>query len=133
MNPPFDPARLRVLIVDDDPPVCDSLERFLADRDFGTATATTAAQALALAASRAFDFAIVDIRLPDLSGDVLITQLRALQPRLRFLIHTGSASFQLSTSLAPLGVTLTSLFHKPVADMGVFVTAMRQLWEADQQ
>ncbi|MCA1711324.1 MAG: Flp pilus assembly complex ATPase component TadA [Actinobacteria bacterium] len=87
-------ARLpRLLVIDDDPSVCAFVEAALS----GAAEVTsvgTADDALAAVGEVAFDAALVDNRLPDLSGIELIRLLRA-DPRtltMPLVLFTGSDS-----------------------------------------
>lgn len=130
MSRHFDPSHIRVLVVDDDASVRESLVRFLEDMDFSVFSAASAEEALDVAQTSPFDFGIIDIRLPNVSGDALIPLLHALHSEARFLIYTGSAGFALSEELKRVGVRSGQVFQKPVTDMTVFVQAMRQLWGA---
>jgi len=73
-------ARPRVLIVDDDPGLAALLGSWLSDMA-DVYTATTSAQALALAAVVPPDLAVVDVVLPRMDGFDLVLALRR-QPEL---------------------------------------------------
>jgi PAS domain S-box-containing protein len=83
----------RVLIVDDNAELVDSLRAVIASGVPGTAveTAPNGERALLLA-QRGFDVAIVDVKLPDVSGVDLIAPLRAASPYAEVLLLTGFAS-----------------------------------------
>jgi CheY-like chemotaxis protein len=66
----------RVLLVDDDPYVLDALGQMLS-LDYEVTTAGSVADARALAASREFDFALVDLMLPDGASRRWFADLRA--------------------------------------------------------
>lgn len=87
------PARgLRVLVVDDDADVAQSLALLLEVLGYRVATASTGAQALELAADFAPRVALVDIGLPDMDGLVVARRLRAQYPtasRLLLVAVTG--------------------------------------------
>ncbi len=134
---PVDPAawskmssRIRVLIVDDEAAIRNSLVEFLEDYSFDVYAADSAENALDLLARVTIDVAVVDIRLPKLDGDSLIMQAHLLRPRMRFLIHTGSVEYKLPKELRDLGVTPEHVFHKPQMDLSVFATAINQLMDA---
>ncbi len=129
----FTPALIRVLVVDDDESVRESLSRFLSDRDFQVETVGTAAQALAFSRAHSYDFAIVDIRLPDFDGDQLLPQLSALLPNANFLVYTGSTSFVVTPELTRFKFGPKQVFHKPVQDMSVFIKAMQDLWQDNRR
>lgn len=67
-----------VLIVDDDPGTLEGFQRILHSEGYEVLTADTATNALALARNNRVALALVDLRLPDMSGTDLIGQLRAM-------------------------------------------------------
>jgi two-component system KDP operon response regulator KdpE len=66
----------RVLVVDDDRQLARALHIALSARGYETVVANDAATALAAAADRAPDLAIIDLGLPDLDGIAIIESLR---------------------------------------------------------
>ena len=118
----------RVLIVDDESSIRESLAEFL--RDFGMVvnTATNAEEGLDLVARQPFDLLIADLRLPGMSGDLMIPKAHQLQPDLRFLIHTGSIDYRLSNELISLGLTPRQIILKPLSDLTLLVETIRTLF-----
>jgi two-component system response regulator RegA len=80
------------LLVDDDLLYLRTLQRSLQRRGIHAVTASSAAEALALASSQPLSFALIDLRLGPESGLDLIQPLRAAQQRLRIILVTGYAS-----------------------------------------
>lgn len=117
----------RVLVVDDEPAIRNSLVEFLEDCQFDVFSADSGEDALDLIALMPIDVALVDIRLPKLDGDSLILQAHQLRPRMRFLIHTGSVEYQLTAELKSCGVTQEHVFAKPQMDLTVFKDAISKL------
>jgi two-component system NtrC family sensor kinase len=72
--------RLRVLVVDDEASVRVSLQRYLAGRGHDVETTPSGQDALARLRAGAYDAVIVDMRMPDLSGEQLFEELRAADP-----------------------------------------------------
>lgn len=97
-SPPLPAARSatqrrRVLIVDDNTELVDTLKAVIASGVPGIAIDTAESGAAALVmAQRGFDVAIVDVKLPDISGIDLISPLRAASPFSEVLLLTGFAS-----------------------------------------
>jgi len=58
----------RVLIVDDDPKVCETLDRYLSHAGFATASALDGAKALELVQTFAPDLVVLDLMLPRVGG-----------------------------------------------------------------
>ncbi|GAB6904970.1 Response regulator receiver domain protein (CheY-like) [Desulfosarcina cetonica] len=120
-------SEIRVLVVDDEPSIRNSLVEFLEDFEFNVSSADSAEEALDLIACFPFDIAIVDIRLPRLDGDSLIMQAHRLRPTMRFLIHTGSVEYKLGEDLCRIGILPEHVFLKPQMDLMVFRDAMIEL------
>jgi CheY-like chemotaxis protein len=118
---------IRVLVVDDEPSIRNSLVEFLEDCQFEVAAAESAESALDLIARVPIDVALVDVRLPNLDGDSLIRQAHVLHPRMRFLIHTGSVAYKLPDELKTVGVAPEHIFLKPQMDLSVFSDAICKL------
>jgi two-component system, NtrC family, sensor kinase len=68
---------LRILVVDDEASVRVALQRYLAARGHDVETTASGHDALALLRAGEFDAVIVDMRMPDLSGEQLFEELRA--------------------------------------------------------
>jgi DNA-binding response OmpR family regulator len=66
----------RVLIVDDDPKVCETLDRYLAHAGYATAAAVDGARALELARTFAPDLIVLDLMLPQIDGLAVCRSLR---------------------------------------------------------
>jgi two-component system NtrC family sensor kinase len=73
--PPND--RLRILVVDDEMSVRVALQRYLASRGHDVEATDSGRAALARLSQRTYDAVIVDMRMPDLSGDALYREIEA--------------------------------------------------------
>jgi DNA-binding response OmpR family regulator len=70
----------RVLIVDDDPKVCETLDRYLSHAGYATASALDGAKALELVQTFAPDLVVLDLMLPRISGLEVCRMLRETSP-----------------------------------------------------
>jgi two-component system OmpR family response regulator len=77
---------MRLLIVEDDATIADFVAKGLAEAGFAVDIAADGAHGLELAASRAYDVAIVDVMLPQIDGLTLIDRMRARSVRTPVLI-----------------------------------------------
>jgi DNA-binding NarL/FixJ family response regulator len=68
--------RGRVLVVDDDPDICDLVTSTLAEHGYATRRAADAREALYLIERETPDVVLLDVRLPDISGYQLCRRLR---------------------------------------------------------
>ncbi len=122
------PIQPRVLVVDDECCIADNLQAFLEDEGMQVESAGSAEEALVrVRAGARFDVCIMDMRLPGMDGNAAIRALHGLCPALKFIIHTGSAGYDIPADLRVLGIGDTPLFPKPLADMGPLAQAVRQL------
>ena len=79
----------RILVVDDDPSVCDVVEKLLASCGFAVTTATTGRSALEIAARETFHAAIVDLCMPAMNGLEIIRNLKTVTPDTRLIVMSG--------------------------------------------
>jgi len=127
---------IQILVVDDELSIRNSLTAFLEDCDFDVTAAGTAEEALDLvenATSQPFHAGIVDLRLPGMSGDMLIPKIVKRFPNIRFLIHTGSATFKLTDELAQLGMKKEHILRKPIDDLGRVVELIYEMVEKEHE
>ena len=79
----------RILVVDDDPSVCDVVARLLASSGYAVTTATTGRAALEAATKQSFAAAFVDLCMPSMHGLEIINGLRALAPDTKLIVMSG--------------------------------------------
>jgi len=118
---------VKVLVVDDEPGIRESLSDFLDDYEFDVFSAESAEQALKIVESENLDIAIVDLRLPGISGDTMILKSHGMRPDMKFLIHTGSVDYRLPDELKAIGMGSENLFLKPVPDLTVIIDAINKI------
>jgi len=118
---------VKVLVVDDEPGIRESLSDFLDDYEFDVYSAESAEQALKIVESENLDIAIVDLRLPGISGDTMILQANSIKPEMKFLIHTGSVDYRLPSELKTIGMGSENLFLKPIPDLTVIIDAINKI------
>ncbi|HXZ27679.1 MAG TPA: sigma-54 dependent transcriptional regulator [Terriglobales bacterium] len=90
----------RLLIVDDELSVRDSLDKWFREEGYEVATAENASDALTRVAEKRFDLALVDIKMRGTDGIELQRRLREIDPELVVVIMTGYASVE--TAVAAL-------------------------------
>ena len=88
-----------ILIVDDDDAVRKSLVRYLEDTEYQVLSAATYEKAIQILGDQQPHLAVVDMRLAGNSGENLILTAHAMQPKLRFLVYTGSNTFEVTRVL----------------------------------
>ncbi len=118
---------IRVLVLDDEPAIRESMVSFLEDYEFEVTSAETAEEALEILARKPLDAAVVDIRLPMMDGSAMIAEAYKMQPGMRFLIHTGSVGYKLPENLREIGMLQENVFLKPLPDLVLIVNAIQKL------
>jgi DNA-binding NtrC family response regulator len=118
---------IRVLVVDDEPAVRESMAEYLRDSGFQATAFGSGEEALESIRSHAYHVAIVDIRLPRIDGEELILRAHAKQPHMRYLIFTGSATYLPPESLHAIGITTDHIFFKPIEDLSRICRAIHAL------
>ena len=81
--------QFRVLVVDDDPRICEILTTKLRFSGFISQSCTSGEEALKLLAKETFDAIISDLNMSGISGLDLLEATRRLVPQMAFLMATG--------------------------------------------
>ncbi|MCX6621092.1 MAG: response regulator [Acidobacteria bacterium] len=84
----------KVLIVDDDPVVRDSLGKWFESEGYQAAIASGAKEALERIQAGRWDIALLDIKMPGIDGIELQAKLKEIEPDLPVVIMTGFASVE---------------------------------------
>jgi CheY-like chemotaxis protein len=79
----------RVLVVDDEPLVCDSIEWMFAVDGHQVETATSGKRALAMFETGKFALIIVDYEMPGMNGDELAVAIKARDPNQPIVMITN--------------------------------------------
>ena len=87
-------AKGRILIVDDELVVRDSLNRMFQDEGYDTRAAASGRDALERLTPGDYDLALLDIRMPGMDGMDLHARLHEIDPDLMVIIMTGYASVE---------------------------------------
>lgn len=98
-------TRELILVADDDERLRPRLARALEKRGFDCAEAESGERALEVAAARAPDYAVVDLRMPGMSGLELVKALKAGYPDCIIVVLTGYGSIATAVDAVKLGAT----------------------------
>jgi two-component system response regulator HydG len=88
----FAPAANKVLVVDDEAIVVNSIRKILSRKGFSVQEAFTCKDALAMVFANDYDLVLLDMRLTDGNGIEVLQKIKAKRPDLRVVIVTGYAS-----------------------------------------
>jgi CheY-like chemotaxis protein len=117
---PTPPAR--ILVVDDDPEICDLLACFLIGEGYAVSVAPDGHIALELAVEQPPDLVLTDVGLPRISGPTLYALLRSRGFHGPVVLMTGDRRHAAALATHPAPVV-----RKPVDLLALLVTIHRAL------
>jgi DNA-binding NtrC family response regulator len=83
------PTPAKILVVDDDPGILETLSDVLAVTGYATSMASSGHAAIAKAKANKFDLVLMDVRMPGLNGVQTLHALRALDPHVSVIMMTA--------------------------------------------
>ena len=95
--------KIKLLIVDDETAFLNSIARRLELRDFEVTKADNGQEALKAAQKEKFDLALVDLKMPGMSGKNLLEFLKRDHKYLEVIILTGHGSLESAVECTKLG------------------------------
>lgn len=90
----------RILVVDDEPLVCDAVKMMLSFDGHSVETATSGPAALDCLAQGPFDLVITDYAMPEMRGDELARRIKASHPAVPIVMITAHAEMLASSGLS---------------------------------
>jgi DNA-binding NtrC family response regulator len=99
----FDPKKVDLLLVDDDPDYRGSVARRFLRRGFMVQEASSGPEALAFCERRQFDVAILDLVMPGMSGIEVLEKLKAAHPECEAILLTGQGTIETAVQAMKLG------------------------------
>jgi len=108
----------RCLLADDHPALTAAISSYLAEHGFAVVgPAADGRSAVRLAEAEQPELALVDFRMPRLSGLDLVTALREASPATRVVVYTADADEQLAQDVLAAGAAALVLKEAPLADL----------------
>jgi len=93
----------RILVVDDELIVRDSLKEWLADENFNVETAESGAMALERLSQHPIDLMLTDIKMPGMDGVELLQKAKEIYPDLDVLMMTAFATVETAVDAMKIG------------------------------
>lgn len=115
-------GNINILLVDDNQKFLDTLAERIRLKGYDPYTALNGQEALDIAKTTNIHLAVVDQRLPDMNGLVVITKLKEISTRTKTLLLTGHGDEKLKEATEALNA---EYFDK--ADMGKFWGVIRKV------
>jgi len=108
-----------ILIVDDDEGVRRSLAHILRKKGYFVESAASGKEALAIAQARPVSLTLLDIKLPDTGGILLLAPLKKTNPDMSVIMITGFASVE--SAVQSLTAGASGYITKPIDPDGMLV------------
>ena len=119
--------KIRILVVDDDKKVCDTLSLILESRGYNVDVANTGQIAVEKSKTTKYNLAVLDIKLPDIDGTKLLKSMHEISPNIIRIILTGYP--QLKNVITALNEGVDAYFTKPVDPSRLIKTIEEKLEE----
>jgi len=97
--------QVKLLVVDDEPVICESCSRTFESRGFDVVASTDPFEGLRMATSEDFSMILLDLKMPGLDGIEFLRKLRESDPQVPVIIITGYGSLASATAAMRLGAT----------------------------
>lgn len=118
----------RLLIIDDDPLVRQSIATYLQDSGFEVVEAASGASGLVAIQEQSPELVITDLRMPDLDGLQVLQQLHEQMPELPVIVISGAGVMTDVVTALRLGAR--DYLIKPILDMEMLVHSVRKALES---
>ena len=122
---------IKILLVDDNRRFLSSVAERAKVKGFNVFTAEDGAQALQIAEQETIHIAVVDQRLPDMEGLVVITKLKSINPDINTILLTGHGDEKLKAATEALNSTYFGkqemgrfwdyLAHLPIGNISILL------------
>ena len=118
---------IRVLVVDDEPVLLKALQTLLAKKGYQVTALDSPISATQKLAQEDFDVALLDVKMPDLSGLELLTAVKHRRPEVEVIMMTGHATVE--TALAAVKAGAYDYLTKPFEDVELVARAVAKAAE----
>ena len=119
-----------ILVVDDDRTVLLVFKEILASQGYSVDTAETGTEAIEKSKTQYYNLALLDIRLPDMSGTELLTKMHEARPNLVKIMVTGYSSLDYAIEAVNKGAD--AFLTKPVKPDSLLKVVKEKLREQEE-
>ncbi len=120
----------RILIIDDDETIRETLSMLLKEEGYIVDTAENGKEAIAKSNTNFYNLAIVDWRLPDTEGTKLLAELKETTPKMVKILLTGFPSMQ--NAIDSVNAHADAFILKPV-DSEILLKKINELLKQQEQ
>lgn len=95
--------KIKLLIVDDEVRFLETLSKRLSIRDFDVTPVSSGVEAIKLAREKYFDLALLDLKMPGMTGEQVLEVIKAENPDIEVVILTGHGSIDSAVQCTQAG------------------------------
>jgi two-component system nitrogen regulation response regulator NtrX len=103
----------KILIVDDEPSIRETLSGILIDEGFVPVNAETAVQAISILNAEEIDLVLLDIWMPEMDGIEALRQIKKIHPELPVIMISGHGTIETAVQATKIGAY--DFFEKPLS------------------
>lgn len=123
-------SKKKILIVDDDKSITTVFKMMLEEQDYNVHTASSGKEAISLT-EPSYDLVILDIKLPDITGDEVAKVMKERGMADNIVLMTGYP--ELEDCIDSLGVGIQEILIKPISPDEVLRVAKEVLSEKNDR
>src|SRR3954469_7035271 len=120
-----------ILVVDDEPDICELIRHLLEAEGYTVTTATTAHDALERVVSQTYELMLTDVTMPEMDGIALCQKVAGVRPGLPIVLLTGRADIETVTRALRVGVR--DFLTKPLDSAALVACVTRLIGHPGQQ
>lgn len=109
--------KIKVLAIDDEPVICQSLKLFLEEFQFTVDTAENGTTGLKLFSKTPYDIVITDLIMPEVSGLEVVKKVQETNPTIPIIVASGAD--KVSDAVEAISAGAWDYIVKPMADLNV--------------
>jgi DNA-binding NtrC family response regulator len=98
-------SKKKALVIDDEQIVLDSVRRILAGENIEVDTTLSGQEGIRKALKNAYDIVLTDVRMPDISGKIVLREVKRARPALPVVVISGYATVQSAIQAMQLGAS----------------------------
>lgn len=118
-----------ILLVDDDSVLCANIQKVLIENDYSVTITDNGKNAIGLCKKNEYDLLIIDIKLPDISGTVVVDKIYKLSPKTEFIYLNDHASLE---SIMALGQKNTNSYQSKPVNINHLLIIINQIYKRKQ-
>ena len=114
---------IRILIIDDEPVICDGCRLTLSDQGFAVDSCNSGTNGLEILLAGGYDLALLDMKLPDINGMEILRHVKHETPGMYIIVMTGYSSVKNAVDAMKLGAF--DYLAKPFTEDELLISVQR--------